>query len=434
MKFYDRETELNILRKSREMSKNGSTFTVMTGRRRIGKTALIKESEKGNRFLYFFVPRINETLICEHLVRSAKVDLGITLFDTGRFRDLFEQLMVYGQNNNFTFVIDEFQELERANSSIMSSIQNLWDTYKSSSRINFIVCGSIYSMMVKIFQNYKEPLFGRATSKFNLDPFRPSILKSILKDHNPKYGPDDLLFLYMATGGVPKYIELMMKEGATTFDKMLDVVCSPDSLFLTEGKDLLISEFGKDYGTYFSIIQMIAGGRNTLKEINDVTGKDSGPYLDTLEKEYNMIRKNRPIFSKENSRDVRWSISDKYLRFYFRYISNNQSLIEMKQYGLLKAAIKEDYKQYSGLVLEDYFKEKIAEEERVTNIGSHWDRKGMNEVDIIALNSMAKTATVIEVKRDPKKANIEQLKERAGTLPGLNEFRTEFRVLSLNDM
>jgi len=434
MKFYDREDELKILKKTRELSREVSRFTVMTGRRRIGKTALITESEKGNRFLYFFVPHGSETLICEQLVGDAALCLGIELINSGRFQDLFKQLMAYGQRNNFTFVIDEFQELAKANDVIMSQMQNLWDTYKSTSRINLIVCGSVHSMMTKLFQDQKEPLFGRATSFFNLDHFRPSVVKTILRDHNPNYGPDDLLLLYMITGGVPKYIEYLMDEKATTFGRMLDAVCARNSLFLTEGKNLLVLEFGKDHGTYFSILRLISRGKTMLSEINAAIGKDCSPYLEKLDKEYNIVKRNRPIFSEENSRDVRWRVTDNYYRFYFRLIDKNQSMIEMKKFDLLKKEIEVDYPQYSGLVLEDYFKEKIAEEENATMIGSHWDKKGENEIDIIALNKFDKTASVIEVKRDPKKADIEVLKQRAGTLHGLKDLKTEYRVLSLKDM
>ncbi|MCL2032370.1 MAG: ATP-binding protein [Methanomassiliicoccaceae archaeon] len=433
MKFYDRETELEILKETREMSKKGGTFTVITGRRRIGKTALILESEKGNSFLYFFAERKSEAMLCKELIRDTKKYLGIKISGDS-FSDLFEELMEYGTKNNFTFVIDEFQELDRADKSITSSIQKHWDAYRSASMVNLIVSGSIYSMMVRIFDRYKEPLFGRATSKFNIRPFKPSVVKRILKDHNPEYSPDDLLFLYMVTGGVPMYIELLMDAGATSFDKMLERICRPNSLFLTEGRDLLISEFGKDYGTYYSILELIATGNNTLREINDAIGKESISYLDNLEKEYNLITRNKPIFSKENSRGIRWHISDNYMRFYFRFIGGNRSLIERGEYGLLKEMIESDYSQYSGFVLENYFKEKMSEEERLTSIGSYWDRKGQNEIDIIAVNDMNMKAVVAEVKRDPKKADVHKLREKSETVYGLKGFDVEFRILSLDDM
>ena len=433
MRFYDREPELEVLRKNKERSKDNAVFTVITGRRRIGKTALVRESEKDNKFLYFFADRSSEALLCEQLADAAMKDLGIKLFHSGRFQQLFEQLMVYGQSNNYTFMIDEFQEVARANKVIMSHMQNLWDTYKSTSKINLIVCGSVHSMMNKLFTS-KQPLYGRATSKFNIGPFKPSIMKTILRDHNPNFKPDDLLFLHMVSGGVPKYIEEFMDAKATSFDKMLDHICSPGSMFLTEGKDLLISEFGKDHGTYFSILRLISRGMTKETDISNVIGKECGTYLEKMEKEYNFLKKTRPITSEGNSRDVRWKIVDNFLRFYFRYLNGNQSMIEKEEYGLLKETIKNDYPQYSGQILEDYFIRKIAEEERFTEIGSYWDRKGENEIDIVVMNDLDKKTMVAEVKRNPKKANLDALKKRAAMARGLDKYEMEYRILSLNDM
>jgi hypothetical protein len=109
-------------------------------------------------------------------------------------------------------------------------------------------------------------------------------------------------------------------------------------------------------------------------------------------------------------------------------------LVESKNIDALKDVIRREYPQYSGRVLEDYFKDKIAEEERVTSIWSHWDRKGQNEIDIIALNDLDKKAIVAEVKRNPAKADVEDLIKRAGSVEGLERFDVEYRVLSLNDM
>jgi hypothetical protein len=147
-----------------------------------------------------------------------------------------------------------------------------------------------------------------------------------------------------------------------------------------------------------------------------------------------LVKKNRPMFSKENSRSVRWKISDNYLSFYFKFIHSSLSLIETKRYDKLKEKISSEYAQYSGSVLEDYFRAKAAEEEDLTDIGSYWNRKGQNEIDIIALNDLTKKATVIEVKRDPKKASKSQLKEKAENIEELKEFDITYKVFSLNDM
>ena len=106
----------------------------------------------------------------------------------------------------------------------------------------------------------------------------------------------------------------------------------------------------------------------------------------------------------------------------------------MKRFDLLKEKIRTGYAQYSGTALEDYFGEKMIEEADITNIGSYWDRKGQNEIGIIMLNDFNMKATVMEVKRDPSKADIRGLMEKAGSIAELKEFDVDYRVLSLDDM
>lgn len=435
MKFYNRTKELDILARTLEQSKKSSCFTVMVGRRRIGKTSLLLESVKEHKYLYLFVSRKSEPLLCEQFQREATTILGIQIFGTiTQFRDLFEQLLILSVKEHYTLIIDEFQEFDNVNTSIFGDIQHLWDQYKDKAKMNFIACGSIYSLMMKIFENRKEPLFGRLTSKITLQPFAVRVIKEILNDYNPHYTPEDLLCLYALTGGVPKYIDLLMKAGAITKSRMLHAVTSPDSPFIGEGKDLLVSEFGKEYGTYFSILQLIASRKNTQSEIDSVIGKNTGAYLVNLEKEYSLITRNRPMFSKPESRKGRWNLNDNYLQFWFRFIFPNQSLVEIGKYDLLREYISKNYEQYSGLILEKYFRAKIAEQERVTDVGSYWDSKGLNEIDLIALNKLDKKAIVAEVKRNPKKSDLNLLQAKAYSIKELRKYEVELRTLSIEDM
>lgn len=436
MKFYDRINEIALLSNNIEQSKASACFTVMVGRRRIGKTSLLLESVKGEKYLYLFVARKSEPLLCAQFQKDAQDTLGLQIFGSiSQFRDLFEQLLIFATKERYTLIIDEFQEFDNVNSAIFSDIQNLWDQYKDRAKINFIVCGSIYSLMMKIFENKKEPLFGRLTSKMIIKPFSIAVIKTILRDYNSNYTPEDLLTMYMITGGVAKYITLLVEAGAVTSTKMLDMITRADSPFLSEGKDLLVSEFGKEYGTYFSILQLIASGKNTQSEIDSIIGKNTGAYLVNLEKEYSLITKNKPMFSRPESRKARWSLNDNYLQFWFRFIFPNQSLLELGKHDLLREYITMNYEQYSGLILERYFREKIAETERVTNIGNYWDSKGENEIDLIALNSLDKTAIIAEVKRDPKKISLSQLEIKAQSIKKeLSKYKVELRGLSPEDM
>lgn len=436
MKFYDRKKEQEILLQNKNQSEKSACFTVMVGRRRIGKTSLLLESVRGQKYLYLFVARKNENLLCSQFQSDAEKMLGLKIFGTiTQFRDLFEQLLIFATREHFTLIIDEFQEFESVNPAIFSDIQNLWDQYKDKARINFIACGSIYSLMMKIFENRKEPLFGRLSSKIILQPFSVSVTKEILREYNAKYNPEDLLCLYLLTGGVAKYIELLMDAGAVTHKQMLDMVTRADSPFIGEGKDLLISEFGKEYGTYFSILQLIASGKNRQSEIDSIIDKNTGAYLVNLEKEYSLIVRNKPMFSKPGSRRARWSVNDNYLRFWFRFIYPNQSLIEMGRFDLLREYIDKNYEQYSDLILEKYFLEKISESVRVTEIGSYWDSKGENEIDIVALNDLDKTSIIAEVKRNAKKIDMVKLETKVKSIQKhLVKYKTDIIGLSMDNM
>jgi len=436
MKFYNRTTELDTLNSTLEQSAKSACFTAVIGRRRVGKTALLMKAVESTNYLYLFVSRKNEQLLCSQFQKEAQEAIGIQIFgQITDFRTLFEQLLIFSTKTPYTLIIDEFQEFYRVNKSIFSDIQDLWDRYKESSHLNFVVCGSIYSLMKRIFESEKEPLFGRLNSKIILRPFTTATMKEILHDFNPDYTNEDLLCLYLITGGVAKYLTLLMEAGATTKEKMIDFVVRADSPFLSEGKDLLISEFGKDYGTYFTIIQLIAAGKTAQNEIDSIVGKNTGSYLVNLEAEYSLIKKNKPLFSKPESRGIRWSLNDNYLLFWFRFIYPNQQLIELGRNEKLKDYIIANYNQFSGLILERYFRDKISQEESFTQMGSYWDKKGENEIDIIALDYLQKTAIIAEVKRNKNKLNISALQEKLTTIkPSLSNIKIELKGLSIEDM
>jgi AAA+ ATPase superfamily predicted ATPase len=436
MKFYDRLNELETLARIAAQAGETACFTVMIGRRRIGKTALLLKSVGGRKFLYLFVSRNSEPVLCRQFQQQANEALGLQIFGSiSRFSDLFEQLLLFATTTSYTLIIDEFQEFDNVNRAIFSEIQNIWDRYKDRIKLNFIACGSIYSLMTKIFETQKEPLFGRLTSKITIKPFSISVIKNILKDYNRAYAADDLLLLYILTGGIPQYIALLMNSGSTTFDKMLDFVTRSDSPFLNEGKDLLVSEFGRDYSVYFSILQLIASGKNTQSEIDAIIGKNTGAYLANLENQYSLIVRTKPMFAKPESRKARWTVNDNFLRFWFRFIYPNQMLIEMGKFDVLRNYISTNYEQYSGLLLENYFRTKFAEEKLLTNIGNYWDNKGENEIDLIAINDFDKTAVVAEIKRNPKKISLQILAMKTSTIQKqLAKYKVSFQSLSMNDL
>ena len=370
MKFYNREKELQNLKDIQISSLESSKMTVIVGRRRIGKTKLIKEAYKEK--VYLFVSKKNETLLCAEFVDIIEATLEVKVFGEFKsFKNLFEYLMNLSVTTPFTLVIDEFQEFLQINSSVYSDMQNIWDEYKDKSKMNLILSGSIYSLMKKIFEDKKEPLFGRANNKIHLKSFTVDTLKNILEENHPIYENKDLLSFYIFTGGVAKYVEIFVEKKAFSFEQQLDIIFDDFSLFLEEGKNLLIEEFGKEYTTYFSILSLIASSKTARTEIESVLGKNIGGYLEKLENDYTLIRKVKPIFAKDGSRTVKYEIIDNYFNFWFRFIYKYKSAIEIENYEFVKDIVKRDFSVYSGKFLEKYFRDKIKLEKQYSRIGTY---------------------------------------------------------------
>jgi AAA+ ATPase superfamily predicted ATPase len=439
MKFFDRSEEIASLHEIREIAKNNAQFTVVTGRRRIGKTSLVWKAYEDEPILYFFVARKAESDLCEDYQLEIENKLGIpTIGRAEHFTDIFEFIMKLSIDRPITLFIDEFQEFFRVNKSVYSDMQRIWDIYSNKAHINLIVCGSIYSMMTKIFKDKKEPLYNRQTRFMTVRPFTPSVLKEILTEYNSDHTAEDLLALYSFTGGVAKYVQLLVDAGATTKEKMLNQIVKADSIFLGEGKAILIEEFGKDYGVYFSILSAIARGKTSRSEIESVVGREIGGYLTKLENEYEVIAKKQPLFEKSSTKNVRYTIEDNFFIFWFRFIYKYSYMLEIDNYESMKAIINRDYETFSGLMLERYFRRVLIERQAYTRIGGWWDRKGENEIDIVAENELNNEAMFFEVKRKAANIDIEVLKQKAAAfLRATGEFKgynISYKALSMEDM
>lgn len=445
MRFYNRENEIAELKRIGNLSFTcNSRMTVLTGRRRIGKTSLIKKAfeDSNEPMLYFFTGRKAEAALVDDFVHEiydklhGYVPEGLVSV-TGVIRHLFE----LAKTMKFTLVIDEFQEFMTVNPSVFSDLQNLWDSYRSDTKMNLVLSGSVMSMMRHIFTDAHEPLFGRADNIINLRPFKIQVIKEILRDYNPGYTNEDLLALYAITGGIPKYIELLCDNGHVTAESMLRFTVSYMSPFIDEGRNLLITEFGRDYGTYFSILLAIAQGHTSQAEITAALGGMAiGGHLEKLENTYNILSKFRPVLSKPGSKNtVRFRISDNFLLFWFRFIERNRSMIELDNYDDLFHIVMRDYPTYSGLILEKYFRQKLAEEGGFREMGSWWEAKAgkaANEIDIVGIRTDGKSVLVAEVKRNARNydnksfmAKIEHIKAKI-----LSEYEIESRLYTTDDM
>jgi AAA+ ATPase superfamily predicted ATPase len=220
----------------------------------------------------------------------------------------------------------------------------------------------------------------------------------------------------MLTGGMPKYLDLFIENEALAFKDMVDFMLETNSPFIQEGKNLLIEEFGRDYGTYFSILELIASGKTARTEIESLLESNVGGYLDRLEKDYAIISKHKPINAKPNSRLQKYKIIDNFLNFWFRFIYRNRSAVETGNFSYVREIIRRDYTVYCGRILEGFFHNLLADTGKYNQIGSYWERNNENEIDLVAINDLKKEITLAEVKLNKSRINMAALEKKAGNL------------------
>ena len=439
MRFYDRERELALLERIRCQSEQSGRLTVVTGRRRIGKTVMVKKALEGVPYVYLYVGRKTEKELCVSFQRSISEALGLQLVgEASQIEVLLRVVFEESVKRPVTMFIDEFQDFYRVNPSVFSALSALWDEYEKDSHLNLIVCGSINRLMNRIFRDRQEPLYGRRTDSLRVEPFRASVLKEILSEHAPSYQPEDLLALWSFTGGVARYVQRLMDDGATTKDAMIDAIFCDGSSFVDEGQSLLTQEFGSEYSTYFSILSSIASGSTEHSQIKNDVGEEVGAFLSLLETDYGLIRRKVPLFAERKSRNAHYEISDPFIRMWFRFFFKSQHLVELGRYDELRRIVRRDYEVFTGYSLEQYFHWKFLESTHYTRMDAWWDRKGGNEIDLVCEDEFAGALDFYEVKRDVRRLDLGALRAKGEAFlakhPEKRPLQCAFRGLSLEDM
>ena len=259
-----------------------------------------------------------------------------------------------------------------------------------------------------------------------------------MDEYAPGYSNEDLLALYLFTGGVAKYVELLIDGGCFTAPAMLDAIIQEDSPLIDEGRSMLIEEFGRDYTVYFSILSLIAQGHNTRGDLEDILKKEIGGYMTRLEDDYGLINKVQPLFESSPRKNVHYQIHDNFLRFWFRFVYKYNYMLEIGAYNKLKEIITRDYDTYSGQILENFCRQQLVESGQYTRIGMWHDRRGENEIDIIAADELNKQAEFIEVKRQRRNIDLAILRAKAdvflNTTKKFGNYNITYRGLCLDDL
>ena len=442
MKFFGREIEIKELRAIRELSRSSARMTVVTGRRRVGKTELVRQALEDGEIpvLYFLVTRAPQSVVCENIQGEIARAFGRPMPGRiDRFADIFRFVMEKAMTTPLTLVVDEFQEFDRTAPEVYSEVAGVWDELHGKARINLVFCGSVNRLMNKVFFSYAEPLYGRNTGRLDLKPFPVSTLKDIFATYtHGKRTVSDFIDLWTLTGGVARYVELLMDSGAFSRANMLKAVFGPVTTFVDEGKTVLVEEFGRDYGTYFAILSGIASGRTTFAELKNLLGTDIGGYLTKLERDYSIISQTQPIFERTRNKNCHYRIDDCFFRFWFRFVYRNQSMIELGRFKELQSLVARDIDVFSGYALERYFLWKFTEDTTYTHMGGWWDRKGENEIDLVCKDEINSRLDFYEVKRDASRLDLAALKAKTAAFfeknPTLRSLESKCGGLSLADI
>ena len=415
MKFYGREEELQELRRIRESSFESARFTVITGRRRVGKTELLEKAlnDGSSPYLYLLVTERAEKDLCSIFQEEAqKVITQPILGSVERFGQLFEIIMAYSVQTPLTLVIDEFQDFDKIDRGIFGDMQGVWDRYHGRAKLNLVVCGSVNRMMNKIFFDDSQPLYGRDTGRLRIAPFSTALVKKVLRDHHEQATNKDLLVLWALTGGVARYVELFMDAGAWTRKRMLETVFSISSSYIDEGRLALNREFGRDFGVYFSILSAIASGRTSFSEIYNIIGKDVGGQLTRLETYYAFIAKVCPAYEVPGTRNCLYRIDDCFFRFWFRFVYKYMHLVEQRKFAGLVELVEKDLESFLGVSLEHYFRTKLLEDDSYTRAANWWDRKGENEIDLVCENEFSGRLDFYEIKTNASRYDRRELERK----------------------
>ncbi len=482
-KFVNRTEELAAL--NREYASDAFSFTVVYGRRRVGKTELISHFLKDMPHIYFLADRRGtEANLARFRKRAAEVfgdyEPKLETFDEvfSYIKTKWEQgsdwKMVREKAGNsrekqehgktmenrvknergkkhekeenrekLVIAIDEFSYLAQEDESIPSVFQLIVDEVLKDGPFHLVLCGSSVSMMEKSVLAYSSPLYGRRTAQLKIEPVRFRHLPGFF----PEMSVEELVQVYGAAGGIPFYLGFF--DPALSFRENLEkAFFSKETVLYAEGEFLLKEEL-RDPSTFMNILSAIAGGATRPSDIADhsfLEAKDLPYYLDVLMK-LGFVRKEHPAADKATTKKSIYRIDDPFLRFWFRFVLAHRDELEINDMTPVLEDISGNYPRFLGETFEQISREFLLALNaagklpfRFKKIARQWGKvpkapKGKNdyEIDLCALNPDTREMLLCECKWQDRPVDTDvyrALKEKAGYVQWLPDRKDYFALIS----
>ncbi|MFN2131482.1 MAG: ATP-binding protein [Anaerolineae bacterium] len=416
--FWDRQAELRTL--EREYARERGSLVVIYGRRRVGKTTLIKEFIRDKPAMYFLADERLETVQrrrFQAVLSDFAGDPLLARVSAGDWDTLFQLLIQrLDPDQKTVLVIDEFQYLAKTTPGYPSFIQGLWDEQFKDMNVMLILCGSLVGMMRRLVLDAGSPLYGRRTGQLRLQPLQFADYIDVFDGSF-----NDLVPLYAVTGGIPRYIELLRQDGEDLLEQIVMHILQPGSALYDEPRFLLTGEVSETT-TYFSILQTIASGDRKIGHIGrtlEIQANRLSAYLQTLE-DLNFVERRVPVTAGPRSRRGLYYISDHLARFWFRYVFPNQNYLEIGRTSNVEAQLRATFdSEFTAQAFEECcasYLWRLADQGVLPfipqRVGRWWGRN--EEMDLVALNQETRDIMFGECKWTGQPVGIDVLKALYG--------------------
>ncbi len=391
--FFDREKELKYLES--EYVKPGFKFIVVYGRRRIGKTFLVKKFlENKSKTVYFYVSEMSSPSLRELLAKELYERLGLRLEFRPSWDEIFRSVFRFASKERTILVFDEFQRLLNIDKAALSILQRVIDEEAHNTQLMLLCTGSSIGIMEKTFE-YGQPLYGRATGFLKVKPFDFYTTYRFLSKR-VRATPKEAAELYGVFGGTPYYLSMILssnwiKEASRLiFDYRSPLYFEPELLLKTELRE---------YVTYFEILRQLASGKSSFSELAGSMGVSKTSlsyYLNVLINDLDIVTREEPVGGK---RRAVYRITDNFFRFWFRYVFPSKSLLELGEKEPVIEKVKEDFNAYMGLVFQNIVKQQVRRLKlpfKPYIVGGWWS-KG-EEIDVVLIDNEKRKAILLEAK------------------------------------